>query len=132
MKQILLLLFAVAFFSCGRKPKPVYLPPPPAPKFFVSGTYVAFEKSSYCRTWDTLCISKVRRQANVYRVIRLTTFQRNLEDDYYSAEKDKSSWVATYDPVETVMRALDDGPNLFFNPRDNALLVADHVFIKIE
>src|ERR1700735_453227 len=118
MKQLSLLLLAVTFFCCGSKSKPVSLPAPPAPpKFFVSGTYVAFEKSSYCRTWDTLCISKDRRQANVYRITRLTTFQRNLEEDYYSAEKNRSSWIGTYDPVATVMRALDNGPSLFFNTR---------------
>src|ERR1700730_13337005 len=133
MKQFSLLLLAVVLFSCGQKSKPVSLPAPPPPlKFFVSGTYVAFSKSAYCRTWDTLSVLKDRRQANVYRIARLTTFQRNLENNYYSAERHQSFWMATYDPSATLMKGLDEAPDLLFQPKDNAVLLADHVFIKIE
>ena len=118
MKQCLILLLTVGFFSCGRKSKPVlFPPPPPAPKFFVSGTYVAFEQSAYCRTWDTLRIFKDRRQINVYGITRRTKFQHNLEDDYFAAEKHCFSWIATYDPAATVMRGLDDVTQPFsFSP----------------
>ena len=134
MKLIIFIsIVTLLFVSCGRHPKPAAPHnPQPAPAFFVSGIYTNFEKSSYCRTWDTLVVTKERRQINVYRITRLTSFQRNLEDDYDSIERDSSSWIGSYDPTNAIMHVLDQGQPLIFQPSANTAYLDNHAFAKIE
>jgi len=103
-----------------------------ATAFFVSGIYTNFEKSSYCRSWDTLVVTKDRHQINVYRITRLTSSQRNLEDDYDPIKRDSSSWTGSYDPVKAIMHVRDEGRPLIFQPSTNTAYLANHVFTKIE
>jgi len=134
MKLIIFIsIVSLLFVSCDRQSKPTApLNHLPAPAFFVSGIYTNFEKSSYCRTWDTLVVTKDRRQINVYRITRVTSFQRNLEDDYDSIERDSSSWTGSYDPTKAIMHVLDQGQPLIFQPSTNTAYLDNHAFSKIE
>lgn len=132
-RTILIPIIPLLLLSCDHQSKPT------APRnlhsataFFVSGIYTNFEKSSYCRTWDTLVVTKDHHQINVYRITRLTSFQRNLEDDYDPIERDSSSWTGSYDPAKAIMHVLDEGRPLVFQPSANTTYLDDHVFIKIE
>lgn len=132
-RTILISLFPLLLLSCDHQckrtaPRNLQL----ATAFFVSGIYTNFEKSSYCRTWDTLVVTKDRRQINVYRITRLTSFQRNLENDYDPIERDSSSWTGSYDPAKAVMHVLDEGQPLIFQPSTNTTYLDNHVFTKIE
>lgn len=134
MKLIILIsIITLLSVSCDRRSKPAPTRnSQPVPPFFVSGIYTSFEKSSYCRTWDTLIVTRDRRQINVYRITRLTSFQRNLEDDYDSIERDSSSWTGSYDPTKAIMHVLDQGQPLIFQPATYTAYLDDHVFTKIE
>ncbi|HLZ89693.1 MAG TPA: hypothetical protein VKQ52_20710 [Puia sp.] len=134
MKLIILLsIITVLFFSCDGRSKAVPTRnSQPVPAFFVSGIYTSFEKSSYCRTWDTLVVTRDRRQINVYRITRLTSFQRNLEDEYDTIERDSSSWTGSYDPTKAIMHVLDQGQPLIFQPASYTAYLDNHVFTKVE
>lgn len=134
MKLIILISFiTVLFFSCDGRSKPAQTRnSQPVPAFFVSGIYTSFEKSSYCRTWDTLVVIRDRRQINVYRITRLTSFQRNLEDEYDTIERDSSSWTGSYDPTKGIMHVLDQGQPLIFQPASYTAYLDNHVFTKVE
>lgn len=134
MKPTIFISFIpLLLLSCDHQSKPVATQNLQlAPTFFVSGVYTNFEKSSYCRTWDTLVVSKERHQINVYRITRLTSFQRNLENDYEPIERDRSSWTGSYDPAKAVMHGLDDRPPLIFQPSTNTAYLDNHVFTKTE
>lgn len=134
MKQFtILLIVSTLWLSCCHQPSPAPVRDPrPAPTFFVSGVYATFDKSPYCRTWDTLTISKDRNQVNVFRINRHIAFQRNREDDFYDPECDSAVWTGTLDPAKDMMHGLDDSPDLFFRPEANRLLMGNHLFSKIE
>jgi hypothetical protein len=134
MKRIFLIsIFPLLLLSCDRQSKGATLRnPQPEPTFFVSGIYVNFEKSSYCRTWDTLVVTKDRHQINVYRITRLTSFQRNLEEDYDQIERNIASWTGSYDASKAIMHVLNEGRPLIFRPSTNAAYLDNHVFTKIE
>lgn len=130
---ILISIVSLLFVSCNHRSEPAApRNSQPVPAFFVSGVYTSFEKSSYCRTWDTLVVTKDRRQINVYRITRLTSFQRNLEDDYDSIERDSSSWTGSYDPTKAIMHVMDQGQPLIFQPATYTAYLDKHVFTKIE
>lgn len=76
--------------------------------------------------------TRSNRQINVYRITRLTSFQRNLEDDYDLIERDSSSWTGSYDPVKAIMHVLDGGRPLIFQSSNNSACLDSHVFSKIE
>jgi hypothetical protein len=132
-RTILISTIALLLLSCDHRSKrPAPRDHQPAPAFFVSGIYTNFEKSSYCRTWDTLVVTKDRHQINVYRITRLTSFQRNLEDDYDPIERDSSSWTGSYDPAKAIMHVLDEGQPLIFQSSTSTAYLDNHLFIKIE
>lgn len=130
---ILISIITVLLVSCEHRSKPAATcNSHPAPAFFVSGVYTSFEKSSYCRTWDTLVVTRDQHQINVYRITRLTSFQRNLEDDYDSIERDSSSWTGSYDPTKAIMHVVNQGQPLIFQPATYTAYLDNHVFTKIE
>jgi len=130
--SIIIVVLCIFLFSCHG---PTTVVPPGRQQtsiFFPSGIYSTFEESSYCRTWDTLVVSKDPRQINIYHITRRTEFQRNREDDFFAPERSTNNWIATYDPAKSIMYGLDNGPNLLFMPPANIVCIADHLFSKIE
>jgi hypothetical protein len=107
-------------------------PVPTVPRFWVSGLYVTFERSSFCRTWDTIAIFRNRRQTNTYVITRKSTFQRNIENMYFPVEWFTSSWTGCYNDEVLIMGNNGTGQDLQFIPKQNALRIAGKLYAKIE
>ena len=101
MKSLLIVPALLSLLSsCGLLSAPK---PRPIPSFFPTGVYEGYEKAKYCRTWDTIYISKDPKLANVYHVTRHTAFQRNTNDDFFPVEHTRATWTVTYDEPKKLM-----------------------------
>jgi hypothetical protein len=131
--MVLAIIGAILFGACGQNKQPLATPPVIYPiKYFVSGIYTAFEQSRFCRSWDTLIISRDKYKRNVHLISRKTAYQRNQGDNYFPVEKTVAYWSGVYNQGGHIITGLVKDLDLAVMPTVNALRLDDITYEKIE
>lgn len=124
------LLFAAVLLvaACGRINHPT--PTLRAPSF-ITGTYVTYEKSRFCVTWDTLIISKDISQQNLYAVDRQSAYQWSLERSIFPVQTVWTGWKGVYDDSSHILNGIH-ADNLQFFPEQNTVRLSGVLYWRVE
>lgn len=144
---MLLIFVSVTLFSCfdthKDRPKDISVfekemgnrlitPPPRKPVYYVSGMYVLIDQNIFCTTWDTVWVSKRRKEVNSYTIRRKTVFQRSVGEQVFPEESYQESWTGSYNAAGEKMEALTEAQALQVHGARNGLELDGNFYKKIE
>jgi len=128
--NLLSFLLLFIFAGCARvKPAPTSAVRRP---FFVSGTYASYENARYCNTWDTLQVHHDNAQPNLYWIDQKVTYQRNSGSRFFAVETTYASWKVILRPGDTILTAVNGGPDLFYSPEREVLQYGGGYYTRVE
>ena len=108
-----------------------HTPTPATRQAFITGTYVTFEKSRFCITWDTLIVTRDHSQPNLFMVNRESAYQWNLETTYFPVDEVSTYWAGVFDDSSHTLSGVH-GLDLRFSPDQTTLRLSGALYWRVE
>jgi hypothetical protein len=129
MRRFIVCLLCLSLAACSRQKRVL---PVPADQYCVAGMYMTTEEGRFFVAQDTLVITQRKRFPNLYQVIRLSGFQRSLEDQCFPVEHVRSQWFATYDAVSHTLHGVNKDNLLQILPALQGVTFCSATYTRIE
>jgi hypothetical protein len=104
----------------------------PAGQFFVPGTYVAFEKSHFQCTYDTVTLIKRKSTATIYDIKRSGAFIRLLDSKIGLRMGFSNTWMGSYDDSSNILFVITPAERWGFDPVKNCFTWKNLQYQRIE
>ena len=129
MKRFAAFAIAGLMAACGSKKNG---DPGAGSKQFISGVYTTSETGRFSVCWDTLVVAKDKSLPNLYRMVRISVFQKTLAHQRFPTEKVRSEWTGIYDDISHVMSSISSEGYVRFHPESNQLEITGITYTRTE
>ncbi len=100
---------------------------------FIPGTYVMpFEGEYFRRGEDTLIISMLNADANIYAITRHISYEKIIDRQVQPREYKTENWIGIYNNEDKILHEQKHGKLISFIPGKNELLLGNSEYKKIK
>jgi len=100
---------------------------------FITGTYVTPFEGDYFRGGeDTLIISILNADANMYAITRHISYEKIIDKQVQAREYKTENWIGIYNKEDKILHEQKHGKLISFIPEKNELLLGNSEYKKIK
>ena len=101
-------------------------------KAYIQGTYVRAFEGEYSKGNDTLVIEQPDKNNNYYTITHNVSYQKIRNKQLLPVEYKTENWTAIFNEQTNVLEEQKEGKLISFLPDENALLLGNSKFNKIQ
>ena len=101
-------------------------------KAYIQGTYVRAFEGEYSKGNDTLVINQPDKNNNYYTIKHNASYQKIRNKQFLPIEYKTEDWTAIFNDQTNVLEEQKEGKLISFLPDENALLLGNSKFNKIQ
>jgi len=98
---------------------------------FIPGMYIRKVHNEFTDGWDTLVIKEQDRDAGVYLIDKMESYQKHIDGQTFSPKYETEQWTAVYDERLHQLLVQNKERTILFDPAENELMSNRTVYDKV-